>query len=92
MTIYLVNPSYSGYQGGSINGTAAGLSHRNPQATGNMGPVNHSILLPIEKQGIHKTSEGETKWKISERNKDTTFQSSRFGFWKNRKLFLGLKH
>ena len=52
------NPSTSDSQVGSINITAAGISRRKSEATGNMIPINNSILLPIDHQGIHKTSEG----------------------------------
>ena len=43
------------------------------------------ILPPSEKHVIHKNLEGETKWKISERNKATTVHSVRCGImgkWK----------
>ena len=85
-TISPIIPSDSGPQDGSINGTEAGLYHMKPQGTGNKRPVNHIIILPIEKWGIHKTLEGETKWKISESNKDTKVHSSRCGIlgkWEN---------
>ena len=75
MTISPINPSYSGSQGGSTNSISAGLSQSKTQTTGNRRSINHSILQPLENRGIHKTLEGETKCKISESNKDTTFHS-----------------
>ena len=48
--------------------------------------INHSILIPLEKQGIHKNSECEIKWKVSEINKDSKVQSSRCGFTENGKI------
>ena len=83
-TRYPINLSDSSPQGGYINGTADGLPQRKPQVTGNMRPVNYSLLLPPENQIIHKIPEGETKWKIGESNKDTTVQSARCGIMEKR--------